>query len=278
MKSKELIDTSSITVGTDIEFFLQDKESNEFISSQGLIPGTKESPVKLKELGEGFGIQPDNVAVEFTMPESKSKEEWVKSINKIKTFCETGGLPYGLKLAIIPSAYFPEHQLQSEGAMQAGCDPDFNVWLEEANVAPDIKASSLRSCGGHIHVGYVSPNTETSSKIIMAMDLFLGLPSILLDNSKESMERRKLYGKAGCFRFKSFGVEYRTLSNFWTKTDELIKWAFEATLKACEFVNSSEFDEIYNDQENIIKAINEGNKTLAEIVIEKYSVPVLQLV
>src|ERR1022692_4007160 len=97
-------DIKNITIGTDIEFFLQDKESNEFISSQGLIPGTKESPVKLKELGEGYGIQPDNVAVEFTMPEARNKEEWVKSINKIKDFCEAGGLPYGLKLAIIPSA------------------------------------------------------------------------------------------------------------------------------------------------------------------------------
>ncbi len=35
-------------------------------------------------------------------------------------------------------------------------------------------------------------------------------------------ERRGMYGKAGAFRPKPYGVEYRTLSNAWLSNDERI--------------------------------------------------------
>lgn len=44
------------------------------------------------------------------------------------------------------------------------------------------------------------------------IDAIVGLPSILFDTD---VERRNLYGKAGCFRLQKYGFEYRTLSSYW---------------------------------------------------------------
>src|SRR5690606_5853835 len=94
-----------------------------------------------------------------------------------------------------------------------------------------------RTCGGHIHIGYDSPDFIVSEDIVHAMDTVLGLESINLDKDDR---RREMYGKAGCFRVKDYGVEYRTLSNFWLQSDELKKWAYNKTLEAIEMVNSGD--------------------------------------
>ncbi len=52
------------------------------------------------------------------------------------------------------------------------------------------------------------------------MDAVLGIPAILLD---DGLLRKQLYGKAGAFRPKEYGVEYRSLSNFWVFSPEIIK-------------------------------------------------------
>lgn len=51
--------------------------------------------------------------------------------------------------------------------------------------------------------------------IIPLLDLFVGIPSVLIDRDEGAKERRKQYGKAGDFRYQPHGIEYRTLSNFW---------------------------------------------------------------
>lgn len=117
---------------------------------------------------------------------------------------------------------------------------------------------------GHIHVGYDDNNIETSLNIIKAMDLFLGVPSIVLD---DDTDRRKMYGKAGCFRIKPYGVEYRTLSNFWIASEELTNWVFEQTLKAIDFVNSG-FDFDDDLSKNIQDCINNQDIELSKKIIE----------
>jgi hypothetical protein len=113
-----------------------------------------------------------------------------------------------------------------------------------------------------IAVGWDNPQEEVSEDLIKAMDATLGLKSLFID---KDTRRKEMYGKAGCFRFKPFGVEYRTLSNFWTVTDELMKWAYNTTLEAIELVNSGrikDIDEKYSSY--IVEAINTNNKDLAQ--------------
>ena len=61
---QEIFQYKNITIGSDPEFFVQNKDG-KLISSIGVIDGTKDIPKRLKFLGNGFAIQKDNVLGEF---------------------------------------------------------------------------------------------------------------------------------------------------------------------------------------------------------------------
>jgi hypothetical protein len=61
--------------------------------------------------------------------------------------------------------------------------------------------------------------------IVRCLDTVIGLQSLFLDEGKE---RRKLYGRAGCMRKKPYGLEWRTLSNFWVFTAYDRRWVHNA--------------------------------------------------
>ena len=61
------------------------------------------------------------------------------------------------------------------------------------------------------------------------MDATLGLASLLFD---PDTKRRSLYGKAGAFRPKSYGVEYRVLSNRWIKGIPLMRYVYNLSFLA----------------------------------------------
>jgi hypothetical protein len=52
---------------------------------------------------------------------------------------------------------------------------------------------------------------------------------------------RKLYGAAGRYRQPSYGVEYRTLSNFWLASPELVELVYDI----CSFVIDSTQEKMY---------------------------------
>ena len=122
---------------------------------------------------------------------------------------------------------------------------------------------------GHISIGWDDFTQEQQVDMIKAMDATVGLESVLLDFDTE---RKKLYGKAGCFRFTAFGIEYRSLSNFWIKTDESLKWAWNTTMKAIELVNSGKIEEVKELGSYIVEAINTNNKELAQELLNKIEV------
>lgn len=222
---------TNIKLGADPELFLQNGDG-KFISAIDLIGGSKESPLPID--GEGNAIQEDNVSVEFNIPPCTTKDSFIHNINKTLSHIEGLMQAKGLSLSIIPAASFDWDQLQDPRAMHFGCEPDFNAWSGEKNPKPHSDDLTLRSCGGHIHVGFDNVTQQKQMNLIRAMDIFLGVPSINFDDGDM---RRELYGKPGAFRPKSYGVEYRTLSNFWIKSKELQEWAYDQTMKAVAFLN-----------------------------------------
>lgn len=243
------------TLGADPECFLFDPKNNKFISSVGLIGGTKDNFRPIDDIGNG--VLEDNVAVEFNTPPCHTKEEFTKNIKFNIEWIQNRAKELGYEISFKPSARFDEDQLQSEGAQEFGCLPDFNAWTNgRQNPRPSAADGNLRSCGGHVHIAL--SNGEDILEVIKAMDLFVGCLMLEFDEDKG---RRELYGKAGAFRKKSYGVEYRTASNAWIESDERIQWVWDQTDKALDFVargNSFTFEQGQMIQE----CINNSNMEL----------------
>lgn len=246
------------TKGCDPELFLRNKATGEFISSIGLIGGTKDFPMPI---GEGCAVQEDNVAVEFNIPPASTAQEFVDSINFNLKYLRERADTMGLELCIQPSAKFGPDQLANPAALEFGCEPDFNAWKDgEQNPSPHADDPALRSAGGHIHVEV--PDGINILDVVKAMDMYVGVCMLAFDNDKA---RRKLYGGAGAFRKKPYGVEYRTASNMWITSDERIRWAWDQTEKALEFVKNGN---TFTERQGIMiqQCINESDMhTYAEL-------------
>jgi hypothetical protein len=248
-----------ISIGADPELFLIN-ENSKFISSIGKFGGTKRFP---KPIGKSCYIQEDNVAVEFNIPPSSSKDEFVNAINFALSQLYDRAKELKLDLAFTASANFDSDQLKHPKAKIFGCDPDINAWTIKENPAPKSKDKSLRSAGGHVHVGC---KEFAGYDIARAMDLFLGVPSLQVDGD---LRRRELYGKAGAFRNKNYGMEYRTLSNFWVKHPKLISWVYDQTHEAIKFLQlGNRLQE--EDGVEIQDCINNSNHSIMRGLIKRY--------
>lgn len=256
----------NVSIGADPELFVE--KHGEIVSAEGMIGGTKENPQSISD--EGHAIQEDNIMVEFNIPPCTNENDFVNHLNFVEEYLDQLVGLQGCTLNYSASAEINEKFLQTEQAKRFGCDPDLNFYLKDVNQAPDAE-TNLRTCGGHIHIGYENPEEEISELIVVAMDIKLGLPSVNIDPDDR---RKEMYGLAGCFRFKDYGVEYRSLSNFWLKTEDLKRWAFTKTMEAIDLVNSGIVpDLIEMFGEEIQQAIDTNDKKLAEetiINIEAY--------
>jgi hypothetical protein len=264
MSKKKLL-VNKVTVGADIEVFLQDKDTKQIVSAEGIIQGSKDSPFQFKD--GGFATSLDNVMAEFNIPPAKDADEFHRNISEALAYIQSA-IPNNLVTLAMPSAYIDPRWLQTDNAKMFGCEPDYSVWnYGQMNDKPNSE-TNLRSCGGHIHIGYQKPSMDVSSMIIRAMDIFIGLPSIIQEPDNE---RKMLYGKAGAFRYKRYGAEYRTVSNYYLNSPILTKWAFNNTLLATEFVNR-ESPISMEEAEAIQAAINLNDKALAETMCTYFGV------
>lgn len=255
----------NVTIGCDPEFFLKDQKG--YIGAFNYLKGNKWNPEKIDD--HGSAVLHDNVMVEFNTAPASTPEEFVQNVNKVLQHLR-GRLPHDVSFDISPSAHFSLNRLRSMAAKVFGCEPDFNAWLKgRTNPPVECADRTLRTSGGHIHVGYAAPSDEANLELIKHMDLFLGVPSILIDKAGD--ERRRMYGKAGACRFKPYGAEYRVLSNFWIANDELIQWAFNNTIATTEFLNAGERIS-KEDGELVVHTINNNDEVSAKHLVQKYKI------
>lgn len=254
---------ASFTLGTDCELFAKDP-SGGFKSLCGLVGGTKEAPKPFSDsLDPMFAYQEDNVAVEFNIPPAYSEDSWLENVVFARDFVENNIVKtLGLEIAQNCAVSFDKEQLSHPNALVFGCEPDYDAWKLVENKKPTSTNPNLRTAGGHIHVG----SDRGMVKMVQNMDLFLGVPSIILDNTEGSVMRRELYGKAGAMRPKPYGWEYRTLSNFWVFDEKLISWVWKATNAALDFKHK------FTKKEGAIitSCINTGDVKAAENLVKHY--------
>ena len=241
---------SAILVGCDPEVFV--KQGGVFRSAFNLIKGDKKNPQKVPN----GAVQVDGMALEFNIDPAASEDEFCFNVQDVfATMCK---MVPDYEVVAVPVAHFERGymDIQPAAALELGCDPDYNAWTHQANVKPDGDRP-MRTASGHVHIGWTS-DQDISNKdhlnacamIVKQMDFYLGLPSLMYD---ADTERREMYGKAGCCRFKSYGVEYRTLSNAWLRSEKLMRWVYRNTVAGTQSVMDGSFLwEKYGDIQAII--------------------------
>ena len=251
-------------LGADPESFLVDKQGN-FKAVCGMLNGhDKWNPFQVPDMPKGFTFQEDNVAIEFGIPPASSSKEFIHHIKAVqKKFLAQHKKFSFSKLSCV---VFPDEEMKHPAAHVFGCEPDFNAWTGRINKKPKPPVANMRSAGGHVHIETKLPVRE----VIQACDLFLGVPSTLMDNGEM---RKQLYGKAGCYRPKPYGGEYRTLSNFWIFDDKYISWVWRNTARALEFVNNK--NTLKGFKTEIIRSINENDKALAQKLVDEFKLEVV---
>ena len=212
-----------ITYGSDPELFLQNG-AGRIIPCVGVIPGSKSKP----HLVGGFGLQEDNVMVEFTTPPVCDPSELVPTartgLATALGFVRTKLKDKTIEALPACSATFSRAELAGLGpqAMMFGCSPDFDAYSGgqmHPIVNPtqfDSGDTSLRFAGGHVHIGYKEALPGIPEHVVaMLCDLTIGL---ILCGIDIQGPRRTLYGKPGRYRPTTYGIEYRTVSNSWVVT------------------------------------------------------------
>ena len=84
-----------------------------------------------------------------------------------------------------------------------------------------------------------------------------------------------MYGKGGAYRRKSYGAEYRTLSNAWLLSKERMAWVYRNAVKGMEALmegNALYTNPLCADVEAII---NTSDKKRAEKLIKEFNLEVV---
>lgn len=257
-----------VLLGCDPELFIVD-DSGSIVSCEGLLPGTKTKPYPV----EGGAVQVDGFAAEFNIEPAATLDEWESRITGVWAQLNDM-LPSGHWAVPIASTVFSEEIYGTAKAKTKalGCEPDFNAWTGTMTKKP-TPPPRFRTCGGHVHIGWRSPEKmsnqhwELCRNFVKQLDWFLGAWSVLEDGDTE---RRKLYGAAGCFRPKAYGVEYRTLSNFWVATPELRAEVWNRTQAAIAAMSKSPLFAEEAGLTNLVEAINTSNRGAAAELLEEF--------
>lgn len=267
-----------LIVGSDPEVFI--RKNGELQNALEILPGSKWDPFPT----EHGSIQPDNILAEFNSRPARSAAEFILNHNLILADLRSFLEPLDLQLDFIASAVGSEELLSDPRTQVAGCEPDFNVWGCKsfkkkfklvANKPADYYSTNVRAAGGHLHISFdqadKDPNYFNRFNFVKALDYNLGVMSVIHDPDQQ---RRQYYGRAGSFRPKDLkkddpynGVEYRTLSNFWLKSESLMNLVYNKVVEVYENLEELANKATYYS-DSIQRIINTGSVQEAIIFCE----------
>ncbi len=255
------------TIGSDAELFLFDKEKNEVINAKKYIKGTKQEPFNFDKSSPFWCTSLDNISTEFNIPPCTTAKEFSEGLEKCIKYINSN-LPENICTIHTPAVYVNPKHLRTKEARTLGCESSYSAYTMRRNPPPDGFVTNLRTCCTHIHMKYERMRFENACEWVKAMDLFLGIPSLLIEPYNE---RRRLYGTLGEMRFGET-VEYRTMSSYFSETARLREWVFNNTVNAINWINEGKriTDRLAEDFHH---AMNENDTDLARVIVEEYKVP-----
>lgn len=111
---------TDVKIGSDFEVFLRDKNTNEIISAEGIIQGTKKEPYNFDENDSYACTSLDNVLAEANIRPATTAAEFFHGINKALSYINNY-IPNHLETIALPAARLDEKWLQTENAKLFGC-------------------------------------------------------------------------------------------------------------------------------------------------------------
>lgn len=271
------------TFGTDPEFFL--KKNDIILNAIDILEGDPDHRLKIDK----YELYHDNVLAEIAVPPSHSREEAIQILTKGMNILQEVVNP--CEISFLAYYKFNSRYLRSFEAKLAACNPDWCAYQIEMKRPEDTElkygkwvfTTNARTAGGHIHLGIQDLKSELEMcKLVRLLDIFLGVPSVIFDHSNETKNRRKIYGQPGRFRVKDYGIEYRTLGNWWLEKEEYIGLVYDLCenaidiwrQKASDFLeddlNSQRKFKVKYNQSEIIDTIKSANPEKARTIIKRY--------
>lgn len=278
------------TLGTDSEFFFTNPEG-QIVPADHLLPSAEDPYLPFKGRRPEIGLTSvsseldpskcvslhwDGIQGEFCVFPSHCIAYVMDRVREAFRAAYSLASENNLEVSVIPSIKVTEDVVASacEGAQVFGCNPEFVTWLN-GDVHPiDVNPYEhmIRYAGTHIHLGACSTSSdkfkatlllpENQLKIVRLLDIFVGIPFVLLDQHPAVKTRRLLYGKAGTFRPTSYGLEYRALSN--TVSGHPISFSLAMVLsRLCvELVHHNKYEEVMkslSSPADVIRPINNND-------------------
>jgi hypothetical protein len=232
--------------GSDPEFFLSRNDQTK--SAIGILPSKKNCWDK-----NGNKFYFDNVLAEIAIKPGYDLNEVLK--NTHEALKELASLVFPAVFEVKSAEYMPEHELKDRLSLTAGCEPEYDVYSLKSISPPEeiISKTSLRTAGGHIHLGLKNRRIYDLFDIVRMMDLFVAVPCLFLDTDSFSKQRKKIYGRSGSHRIPNHGLEYRVLGNFWFSSPSHLSLIYSLTEFTLNFVEQNFHKKFWSTNESLLE-------------------------
>ncbi len=235
-----------ILFGSDLELFVIDTRTDKVVPAGMLVPGTKDTPFKMKT----GTVHPDGLAVEVGCDPASTWTELNKNLEAI--------------LAEVKAEFFPEeYYVYSESSVATKeCIQDFDKHRAEhpewfiSGCAPELEAGKLAYNNGtrsdvnpkdklrckdkffvgmHLHLGFTEWDNTCFTRIDAGALVEKAHGKVWLSDEQVGGERQQYYGGRQCFRMKPYGVEDRSLAGHTFLTDKKViadlAYAYQCLIK-----------------------------------------------
>lgn len=166
----------------------------------------------------------------------------------------------GVKASFSATVTVPKRELDSlcDKAKLLGCAPSLNSYSSSAKIGvKDPAKFRKRSAGGHIHIGLGGDTFlyRERKRLVPILDILVGNTCVMIDRDPGAAERREHYGRAGEYRLPEHGLEYRTLSNFWLRSYQLMSFVMGMARLSVEVLATTDISG-WNAEGELLKVAN----------------------
>ena len=250
------------------------------VTIKGVLPAYKFLPHKRDpitfrdgehQLGES-SIFWDGLQAEMTTPADACIARIVDAVHYALKRIRTAAIAAApdARLTVENVVAYPKHErlIAAKEHVELGCSPSRNVYGDAGRLVRDGRALPVRFAGGHIHFGS-SIALDKQEEVVRALDAILGIWSVGAAASIDNPIRRKFYGLAGEYRPTKYGVEYRSLSNFWLCHPGIMSLTFEIARVVLSAIAENAHYAWQVDEREVRKVINESDVAGARAILTR---------